>query len=137
MNDAHLSSQGSSTTRDSNDWESASEGESILPSQFFEGRTKREALEPLNRLMLAILVDAVRCYQAGSEARTISRRRAFREAEEWLFTTKAYGPFSFERVCQVLDITPDYLRKGVRKWGAGTIRGVRVTSIRRSTIGVS
>jgi hypothetical protein len=135
MNRTRVSLQGSSTSRHSNDSESLTEGESILPSQFFEGRTKREALEPIKRLMLAILADAVRCYQAGTEARTTSRIRAFREAEEWLFTTKAYRPFSFERVCEVLDITPDYLRKGLRNRGVGTVRGVM--TVRRSTAGVS
>jgi hypothetical protein len=62
--------------------ESPSETESILPSQFFEARNKNEALEPIKRLMLAVLTDAVRCYQVGFEAHEVSRRQAFREAKE-------------------------------------------------------
>ncbi len=73
--------------------ESAFEQESILPSQFFEGRKKSEALEPVKRLMLAVLTDAVRCYQLGPAALKTSRRRACLEAEEWLFRAKADGPF--------------------------------------------
>ena len=45
--------------------ESGFEAEPILPSQFFEGRNKNEALEPEKRLMLAVLTDAVHCYQIG------------------------------------------------------------------------
>jgi hypothetical protein len=93
-------------------------------------------LEPEQRLMLAILTDAVRCYQVGSDARSATCIRAFQEAEEWLFSTKAYGRFSFENVCDALDITPDYFRKGLRKWRVGKVRGARVTAVRRSALGI-
>src|SRR5438046_2349893 len=99
MNRTSLSSQGTSTSYDSDYSVSPFEGESILPSQFFECRKKNEALEPEQRLMLAILTDAVRCYQLGSDARTNARIRAFQKAEEWLFSTQAHAPFSFENVC--------------------------------------
>jgi hypothetical protein len=67
--------------------------------QFFEGRSKNQALEPIKRLMLAVLTDAVRCYQVGADAQKISCRRAFREAEEWLFRTNAeWSVFIRERV---------------------------------------
>jgi hypothetical protein len=91
--------------------ESPFELESILRSQFFEGRNKNEALEPIKRLMLAVLTDAVRCYQVGADAQKISRRRAFREAEEWLFRSISDGPFSFENVCCTLGIAPNYLSR--------------------------
>ena len=117
--------------------ESPFEPESILPSQFFEGRNKNEALEPVKRLMLAVLTDAVRCYQVGSDAQKTSRRRAFREAEEWLFRTKSDGPFSFENVCCTLDIAPDYLRHALHKWQARRVRGARVALVRRSSVVMS
>src|SRR5215469_15143205 len=79
----------------------------ILPSQFFEGRKKNRVLEPEKRLMLAVLTDAVRCYQVGCDAQRTSPIRAFREAEQWLFSTTSYGPFSFENVCYTLEITPE------------------------------
>jgi hypothetical protein len=76
--------------------ESSSEPASILPSQFFDGQKKKEAVEPLKRLMLAVLADAVRCYQTGFDRRATSRRRAFLEAQQWLFRPGADGAFSFE-----------------------------------------
>jgi hypothetical protein len=112
--------------------ESPFEAESILPSQFFEGRRKHQALQPEKRLMLAVLTDAVRCYQVGCDAQKASRIRAFREAEEWLFSAKGYGPFSCENVCYALDIAPDYLRKMLRKWRLRRVNGTRVAVIRRS-----
>ena len=49
--------------------ESPCEAGSILPSQFFDGRKKKEAVEPLKRLMLAVLADAVHCNQTGFDTR--------------------------------------------------------------------
>jgi hypothetical protein len=106
----------------------------ILPSQFFEGHKKNEDLQPEKRLMLAVLTDAVRCYQVGCDAQRTSRIRAFREAEKWLFSARGYGPFSFENVCYTLDITPEYLRKMLRKWRIGRIDGARCPAVRRSTV---
>jgi hypothetical protein len=121
----------------SDDSESRVESEPILPSQFFEGRKKNEALEPIKRLMLALLTDAVRCYQVGADGQKISRRRARREAEEWLFRTNSDGPFSFENVCCTLDIAPDYLRDALHKWQARRVRGARVVAARRSPVVMS
>ena len=73
-----------SRSSDSDYSESRFEAEPILPSQFFEGRKKNEALEPEKRLMLAVLTDAVRCYQVGFDSHKTARIRAFREVEEWL-----------------------------------------------------
>jgi len=114
--------------------ESPCEPESILPSQFFEGRKTKEAMEPVGRLMLAVLADAVRCYQTGFDARATSRRQAFLEAERWLFDVKADGPFSFENICSALDITPDYLRQMLRKRRAKKLGGACVPIVRRSPV---
>ncbi len=72
--------------------ESSSQSGSILPSQFFDGQKKKEAVEPLKRLMLAVLADAVRCYQTGFDTRATSRRRAFLEAKQWLFGARSGWP---------------------------------------------
>jgi hypothetical protein len=133
MDCTSVSSRAISRNYNSDCSKSGFEAESILPSQFFEGRKKNEALEPEKRLMLAVLTDAVRCYQVGFCAQKPSRIRAFREAEEWLFSAEGYGPFSCENVCYALGITPDYLRKMLRKWRVRRLDGARITVVRRST----
>ena len=105
-----------------------------MPSQFYEGRKKNEALEPVRRLMLAVLTDAVRCYQEGFDAQKTPCRRTFREAEEWLFRAKAGGLFSFENVCWTLDIAPDYFRDALHRWQAQRVRGARLAAVRRSPV---
>jgi hypothetical protein len=91
MDRTSVSTRGISTSSDSDYSESRFEAESILPAQFFEGRKKNEALELVKRLMLAVFTDAVRCYQIGFGSQKTTRIRAFREAEEWLFSAKGYG----------------------------------------------
>jgi hypothetical protein len=132
MHHTSVSSRGISLSGDNDYHESRFEAEPILPSQFFESQMKDKALEPGKRLMLAVLTDAVRCYQVGFRAQMTFRIRAFREAEEWLFSAKGYGPFSCENVCYALDITPDYLRRMPRKWRVRRACGARVTEVRRS-----
>ena len=134
MDRTSVSPRGISMSCGSDYSESKFEAEPILPSQFFEGRKKNEALEPVKRLMLAVLTDALRCYQVGFDAQKTARIRAFREAEEWLFSTKGYGPFSFENVCYALDITPDYLRQTLHRWRGRRVRGARVAVVRRSAV---
>jgi hypothetical protein len=84
MDRTSVSSRATSMSCDSDYSESGFEAASVLPTQFFEGQKRNEALEPVQRLMLAVLTDAVRCYQVGFDAQQTARIRAFREAEEWL-----------------------------------------------------
>jgi hypothetical protein len=86
--------RGISRSADSDYSESPCEAEPILPCQFFEGRRRNAALEPEKHLMLAVLADAVHWYQVGCDAQKTSRIRKFREAEEWLFSSRGYGPSS-------------------------------------------
>jgi hypothetical protein len=120
-----------STRSDSDYSESGFEAEPILASQFFEGRRRNAAPEPEKRLMLAILTDAVHCYQVGCAAQKSSRIRAFKEAEEWLFSANGYGPLSCENVGYALAITPDYLRKMLRKWRVQRVGRARLAAVRR------
>jgi len=88
----------------------------LLPSQFSDSRHRPAQLEPLRRLMAAILEDALRCFQRNINARGIRLRREFLEAKEWFFGSGAEGPFAFENVCSVLDLDPKQLRRNLRDW---------------------
>lgn len=85
--------------------------DALLPVQLYGTRRGSAALEPLKRLMMAILVDAIRCYHRNFEAVTPHKRREFREAQDWLFKDRNDGPFAFDTVCYVLDTNPDFLRR--------------------------
>ena len=63
-----------------------SEAEAVLPSQFYGARRGAETIEPLRRLMFAMLVDAVRCFKTKFEARQQAKRHEFAEVRSWIFS---------------------------------------------------
>jgi hypothetical protein len=70
----------------------------------FEAPVDNEAVEPIKRLMLAMLNHAVRSYQMGLHEQKTSELEAFLEAEEWLFGTQSSDPSSFEDFCSAVNI---------------------------------
>lgn len=83
--------------------------DTLLSEQYRE-ILRRHALDPEKRLMLALLEDAVKSFQAaamGAESST---------AEQWILHDDAEWPFSFDNVCEFLDIDPHYLRRGLLRW---------------------
>lgn len=97
------------------------EPESVVPAQYFAGQRKPN--EPLRRLMLAVLLDAVRSYQVNFGAARGERRLAFAEADWWLFHARDKGPFSLESVCGVLGIDPTIVRRTVSAWQSQKLSG--------------
>jgi hypothetical protein len=90
----------------------------LTPSQWFD-RHHRAGLEPIKKLMLAILEDALHCYQNGHGATHGARKRLFDDANAWLFAeSRGSTPFSFERVCEALEIDAGWFRRGMREWAA-------------------
>jgi hypothetical protein len=105
--------------------------DALLPTQLYGRRRGSAALEPMKRLMTAILVDAIGCYRRNLKAVTAGKRREFREAKSWLFEDRSDGPFSFDTVCYVLETDPHLLRRSLiqfeytrvaRVGGGGLIR---------------
>jgi len=81
----------------------------ILPAQYF-GALGSVGLSSEQRLMLAVLVDAINVLQGWQRAGSARKRRAFAEAAQWVSTRGTNYPFSFDSVCDALEIDPDVLR---------------------------
>ncbi len=92
------------------------EPEVLLPSQFYTRNRHLRVLEGERRLMLAILEDAVACFQKYAGATRPRSRRLFQEAEEWFMDEDNSWVFSFESICSVLDIDAEYFRRNLKKW---------------------
>ncbi len=88
------------------------EPEVILPEQFFGPRRDRRQGE--HRLMAAILDDAVLTCCVPQVARARGGYRAVRDAGEWIDSDDRSWMFSFERICDALDLNAEYIRRGVR-----------------------
>src|ERR1051326_3419753 len=93
------------------------EPDTLLPSQFFAHfRGRGSATRGEKRLMLAVLEDAVDCYQKFAFAREPRGRELFSEAEEWLFSSDNSWVFAYENICETLEVNADYVRRGLQEW---------------------
>jgi len=92
------------------------EPEILLPSQFFDRFRGQSVLEAERRLMVAVLEDAVSCFQKYAGATRPRGRRLFKEAEDWLLEEDSSWLFSFESICAVLGINPQYFREKLKRW---------------------
>ena len=85
---------------------------------------------PEQKLALAVLQDAVSCFQKYFAARDKIGTRLFREAEEWiLLQEKSNWLFSFDNICETLDLNPGCIREGLLHWRDHWLRkrhGVRL-----------
>jgi hypothetical protein len=75
---------------------------------------RSQHLEPEKLLIAAILEDAVQEYRKYSRAHDADGKKRFREVEEWIMSGGNDWIFSFDSVCDLLGLDPDYVRRGVR-----------------------
>jgi hypothetical protein len=92
------------------------EPDTLLPIQYFEAMRRKHLLEGEKRLILSVLEDAVECFMKCIDSPTNKGQRLFREAEEWINLEDKHWVFSFDNVCEMLDIHPEYMRRGLRDW---------------------
>ena len=76
-------------------------------------KTLREGEE---RLMLAVLENAVEYFQKYVLARKPKGKQLFQEAEEWFLQKDSEALYSFENICETLGLHPDHIRKGLMLW---------------------
>ena len=87
----------------------------LLSERYFADRRNMD-LEPEKRLMLAILEEAVYCFQDNYSTQDGRRKRLFDSAQRWFFGVSDDWVFSFENICSVFGFSPGYVRKGLAKW---------------------
>ena len=83
----------------------------LLPSQH-AGSTRRST--PEQRLMIAVLHDALDCIEKYRFATDPDGCRIYQEAKKWLLAAEAEWPYSFECICGVLDLDSDAVLQHVR-----------------------
>jgi hypothetical protein len=85
--------------------------DAILPEQYFPGPRDTEEVSGPRGLMLALLEDGIRCFFEDRNHPSLERRRAGRQAEAWIRLQDSSWPFSFENICQFLELDADSLRE--------------------------
>jgi hypothetical protein len=90
------------------------EPNTVLPIQFFSQRgTSRWTGE--QRLMAAILEDAIAVYSKSSAPKGSKARQVLRETERWLRSRDRTWTFSFMRVCEMLSLDPVAILRVLRE----------------------
>src|SRR6266852_2889283 len=92
------------------------EPDTLLPIQYFEAMRRKHLLEGEKRLILSVLEDAVECFMKCIDSPSNKGQRLFREAVEWIFLEDKRWFFSFDNVAEMLDINPEYMRRGLKDW---------------------
>src|ERR1700733_14393255 len=92
------------------------EPDTLLPIQYFEAMRRKHLLEGEKRLILSVLEDAVDCFMKCIDSATNKGQRLFRDADDWLNLEDKRWVFSFDNVCEMLDINAEYMRAGLRRW---------------------
>jgi hypothetical protein len=92
--------------------------DTLAAQQYHDTYRRKLPQQPEIRLMLAVLEDAVNCYQDNIFAVNKKRIQLFKEAEDWFMNDDASWIFSFVSICSILNLEPDYFRQGIRRWSA-------------------
>ena len=108
------------------------EPDTLLPIQYFEAMRRKHLLEGEKRLILSVLEDAVECFMKCIESPTSKGQRLFRDADEWIALEDKRWVFSFDNVCDMLDINPDYMRRGLRQWKERKVEAIERAAIARA-----
>jgi hypothetical protein len=102
--------------------------DTILPIQYF-GMTGPQTFSCEQRLMLAVLVDAINVLGHSRIFPNGRHSGSFDEAFSWVFADGIASPLSFDRVCEALDVDPASLRSrlsGLLSNHSGALRRLRL-----------
>ena len=86
-----------------------------ITDQYLGTQRRSELLEPEKALLIALLEDAVQSYRKFAGARDREGRERSHEAKDWIFSQDRAWIFSFNNVCELLGLDPDYVRRGLRE----------------------
>lgn len=90
-----------------------SQADIILPAQYFAAMGS-SGLSGEQRLMLAVLADAINVLQSWQGGGNVRKRRNFAEAAQWVNTRGTGHPFAFDSVCDALAVDPELVRERLR-----------------------
>jgi hypothetical protein len=87
-----------------------------LDNEIIRKLFERDIREGEEKLMLAVLSDAIELFQKHVLSKDEKGRNLFREVEEWFLEKENDQLFSFEYICETLELHPDYIRQGLISW---------------------
>jgi hypothetical protein len=91
------------------------QADELAPYDYEENCQRKDRYGPEERLLFAILEDAISCYQIYLLTQKQEERALFIEAERWIFDDGVEF-ISFNNISEILRIDPAYLRRGLLAW---------------------
>jgi len=88
----------------------------LISAQFLATYERKFHLDPERTLLLAILQDAVICFQEFLLATSKKKQSLFVDAEEWILDQDKSYLYSFENICELLGFEASYMRQGLLRW---------------------
>jgi hypothetical protein len=86
---------------------------------------------PEEKLMVAVLAEALMTFERGLKARTPIGRREFHDVDRWIRSHAADDLFAFESVCGFLALDADYVRSGLANLKRAVRHNREVTKSRK------
>ena len=80
--------------------------------------------------MIAVLEDAVDCFKKNAFANSARSKALFHDAIEWFSCAEEDWPFSFERICEALDLNAGSIRSGLFRWKEEELQRLQTRRIR-------
>jgi hypothetical protein len=90
-------------------------------SGLIENLTKEIIRDGEKRLMLAVLENATEDFQKYVLATDPRGQQLFQAAEEWIMDRDDPSFFSFQSICEHLQLDPGYMRHGFMRWKAAKL----------------
>jgi len=90
--------------------------DSLLAADFFQTMRRKTHLEPETQLMIAVLEDAIECFQKHLFAQDVGTEKLFNDAAAWILDSESDWVFSFENICEHLGLDAGYMRRGLIQW---------------------
>ena len=87
-----------------------------VDSETIERLSSKGIREGEEKLLFAVLTNAIEDFQKYVDAKDETGRKLFHEAEEWFLEQNSDSICSFSSVCETLGLHPDYMRRGLMSW---------------------
>ncbi|MCI0657222.1 MAG: hypothetical protein L0170_09150 [Acidobacteria bacterium] len=97
--------------------------DSPMPAGFFRTLRSRTSGYPELRLAGAVLEDAAHTFRRNRGAVEFHRRLLYWEVEQWFASRSLEPVFSFERVCLMLGLEADEIRRLLQRWATNRLDG--------------
>lgn len=102
--------------------------DTVARDQYFDIHKTNQNLEPEKKLMMAVLEDAVACFQDNIAATDPEKKVLYDDALVWFVNTNNDWLFSFDNVCDALGLTPSYVRRGLLAWKDEYLVSIKVNT---------